>query len=66
MDDTQLQLALYVNKASELAEAVRHNIQHNNSVITPETVIVLNAFIIAANQIKDLTDIIQDGQIQLN
>lgn len=66
MEDKQLQLALYVNKASELAEAVRYNIQHNNSVITPETVVILNAFIIAANQIKDLTDVVQNGQIQLN
>lgn len=66
MEDKQLQLALYVNKASELAEAVRYNIQHNNSVITPETIVILNAFIIAANQIKDLTDVVQNGQIQLN
>lgn len=63
MDDTQLSLALYVNKASELAEQVRHDIQHNNGTITEKTVKVLNAFIIAANMIKDLTSTINSSQI---
>lgn len=66
MDDTQLSLALYVNKASDLAEAVRHNIQHNDGKISPETVLALNSFIVAANQIKDLTDLIQTDSMILN
>lgn len=66
MTDEQLQLALYVHRASDLAESVRHNIQHNNGVITPETIAILNAFVTAANQIKDLTETLGSDKMNLN
>jgi hypothetical protein len=43
----------YVNAASDLAEAVKDNIQHEG-IVTDETVLKLNAFIIASNEIADL------------
>jgi len=55
MDATQRALAVYVNRATDLAEAVKHDIQ-KKGFITDETVLALNAFIIAANNIKDLEE----------
>lgn len=66
VDQTELALTLYVNKASDLAECLRHDIQHNDSKVSTKTILALNTFIIAANQIKDLTDIIDKNSIKLN
>jgi hypothetical protein len=63
---TQKLLADYVNKATDLAESVRRNIQHNNAIIDNKTVIALNEFIIAANGIKDLTDELEKVNTKLN
>lgn len=66
MSHAQLALALYVDKASDLAENVRYDIQHNDGKISKNTVLALNAFIIAANQIKDLTDNLERTSNKLN
>lgn len=66
MDSTQRALLAYVEKASELAEAVRKDIQANNGAISNKTVLALNEFIIAANMIKDLTDVLEQDTIKLN
>lgn len=66
MDSAQLALALYVDKASDLAEAIRHDVQHNNGAISNKTILALNAFVIAANQIKDLTDTLEQSTTKLN
>ena len=50
---TKLALIKYVNTASDLAESVKNNIVHEG-VITDETVLKLNEFIIASNAIQDL------------
>lgn len=55
MDATQRALAIYVNRASDLAEAVRLDIQKKGYIST-KTILALNAFIVAANNIKDLTE----------
>lgn len=59
-------LAAYVDKATDLAEAVRNAVQHNSGVIDNKTVLALNDFIIAANNIKDLTDTLENDSIKLN
>jgi len=53
--DTQRALATYVNAATDLAEALKDNIQHGNK-ITDATILKLNEFRIAANAIADLTE----------
>lgn len=53
--DTQRAIATYVNAATDLAEAVKENIQHGGK-ITDATVLKLNAFRIAANAVSDMTN----------
>jgi len=65
MKNTQKLLADYVNAASDLAEAVRKNIQHDGKV-NIKTVEALNTFIIAANNVKDLTDELEKVNTKLN
>lgn len=65
MDQTDRALALYVNRASDLAEAVKKDIQ-KKGYISNKTVLALNAFIIAANNIKDLTDELDKINMELN
>jgi hypothetical protein len=50
---TKKALAKYVNTATDLAESVKRNIVHDG-IIDNETVLKLNAFIIASNDIEDL------------
>jgi methyl-accepting chemotaxis protein len=52
---TQRALARYVNAATDLAEAVKHDIQHGGKILDA-TVLKLNEFAIAANAINDLTE----------
>lgn len=59
-------LANYVNKATNLAELVKNNIQKNNNKIDEKTILALNEFIIAANEIKDLIDYIEKDNVLLN
>ncbi len=63
MSKTKMLLAKYVDTASTLAESVKRNISHGKkhngdivAVIDDATVLALNEFIIASNEIKDLTD----------
>lgn len=65
-DETQKQLAYYVNKASDLAESVRRDLQKNKGVLSSTTIVALNDFIIAANVIKSLTDELDQDTIKLN
>jgi len=53
MDITEKTIQRYVETATDLAESVKRNIAHEG-IIDNETVLKLNAFIIAANAIKDL------------
>jgi len=53
--ETQRALARYVNAATDLAEAVKENIQHGGK-ITDTTVLKLNEFRIAANAVQDMTE----------
>lgn len=55
MDKEEKQLAEYVNKASELAEALRKDIRRDGK-ISNKTVMALNEFIITANSFEDLED----------
>ncbi len=52
-DRTKAALVKYVETATDLAESVKRNIVHEG-VVDDETVLKLNAFIIAANNIEDL------------
>jgi len=65
MNKTQRALALYTNKATDLAESLKKDIQ-KGSTISQKTVLALNAFIIAANNVKDLTDEIEKIDTSLN
>lgn len=65
MDETERALALYVNRASDLAEAVKKDIQ-KKGYISQKTVNALNAFIIAANNIADMTEALNELIQDLN
>lgn len=64
-DETQRALAIYVNRAADLADAVKVDIQ-KKGYITDKTVIALNNFIIASNNIADLTNALNEINIKLN
>lgn len=55
----------YVDTATTLAELVKSNVQ-KDGIITNETVIALNEFIIASNAIKDLTDELHETDQKYN
>ena len=61
MDKTKKAIQKYVDTASDLAESIKRNIQHEG-IIDDETVLKLNAFIIASNEISDLlSQLTEDG-----
>ncbi len=55
----------YVDKAADLAESVKRNIVHEG-VIDDETVVKLNNFIIASNEIADMPLDFTDGENEDN
>ena len=55
---TEAALALYVNKAEDLAEQIKKDIQ-KKGYISNRTVLALNAFTIASNNVKDLQILVQ-------
>ncbi len=59
MSVTKEAFAKYVDAGHELAERVKKNIQKDR-IISDETVLALNEFIIASNAVKDLTDKLND------
>lgn len=65
MDETKQNLILYVNAATDLAETLRRAIQRGGT-IDDKTILALNNFVIAANNIKDVTDEIKKDEIKLN
>lgn len=65
MDETQRALALYVNRASDLAESVKKDIM-KKGYISDKTVNALNSFIIAANNIADLAEALDELISDLN
>lgn len=64
MDITQKALLEYVNAAADLAECVKQNVRKGGK-ITNETVIALNNFIIASNEIKYLTIALEKNNLKL-
>lgn len=62
MDKTEKLLAEYVNRAADLAELLRSDIQHNDSKISNKTILALNAFIIASNAFEEFND---DNEVNL-
>lgn len=65
MTITQRALAMYVNRAADLAESLKKDIQ-KRGYISDKTILALNAFIVAANNIKDLTDELDKINQELN
>jgi hypothetical protein len=57
MEKARIALDNYINTATDLAESVKRNIVHGG-MIDNETVLKLNAFIIAANAAADLKDVL--------
>lgn len=62
---TQRALIIYVNAAADLAESVKRDIQKKGYVTDP-TVLALNKFIIASNNVDDITTAIKDLSKDLN
>lgn len=58
-------LAIYVNKATDLADSIKRNIRHDG-FIDDQTVLALNDFIIAANNVQDLIEILEKHKVVLN
>ncbi len=65
MDDQKQLLQKFVDTASDLAESVKRNIQHDGA-IDDETVLKLNAFIIASNAIADMIELIELDENETN
>lgn len=65
MDKTKKALEKYVTAAANLAESVKRNIVHEG-VIDDETVLKLNAFIIAGNEISDMLSQLTDADNESN
>ncbi len=65
IDETQRALAVFVNRAADLAESVKKDIQ-KKGYISDKTVICLNDFIISMNSIADLTTALNQINITLN
>lgn len=65
MSVSKRQFVRYVNAGHSLAELLKRNIQ-KDGLITNETVLALNEFIIASNEIKDLTDEVREDDKTLN
>ncbi len=59
MDKNKELIQKFADTAHDLAQSVKDNIVHEG-VITDETVIKLNNFIIASNAVADMLDLIQD------
>jgi hypothetical protein len=65
MARTKQALIKYVDTATALAESIKRNIQHDGKVDN-KTVLALNEFIIAANDISSLTDELTKDKMKLN
>lgn len=64
-DKLESLLRKYTDAATGLAEAVKRNIKHD-SKIDKVTVLALNEFIIAANEVSFFTDKLNNANIKLN
>ncbi len=65
IDETQRALAVFVNRAADLADSVKKDIQ-KKGYISDKTVICLNDFIISMNSIADLTTALNQINMTLN
>lgn len=65
MDKAQKAFEKYVEAATILAESVKRNIVHEG-VIDNETILKLNEFIIASNEIEDLLAVLVDSNNENN
>lgn len=59
MDKAEKAFNKYVEAATDLAESIKRNIVHEG-IIDNETILKLNAFIIASNEIEDLLSVLTD------
>lgn len=62
---TDKALNRYVNTASDLAESLKRNIQKDR-FIDDKTMLILNEFIIAANEISDMIEHLNKKVIKFN
>ncbi len=61
---TKKQFQKYVDTAAALADAVKRDIT-KDGIITNRTILVLNEFIIASNDIADVIDSVRDPNSRL-
>lgn len=64
-DKTKAALVKYVNTASDLAEQIKDDIVHNR-IVSDNTILKLNQFIIAANAIQDLYEELSKDPLEEN
>lgn len=64
-EHNKLLLENFVDRTSDLIEAVKRNIKHEG-VIDDRTVIALNATIVAANQFLDAVEYLEQDKRTLN
>lgn len=65
MPGTKQLLANYANKAADLAEAIKRDLQ-KGGVITKKTELALKDFVIAANMVDDMINAVKEGTVALN
>ena len=58
-------LTAYVNAASDLAEQMSLDLKHGD-MYTNQTITALSKFVSTANAVKDMLDVLEDRNINLN
>lgn len=59
-------LVKYVDAATDLAEAVKRCVQHNESVIDDDCVVKLSEFAAAASAVENLTSALKNKTYKIN
>lgn len=65
MTPERLKIINYVGAASDLAETLKRNLESKKQKITSETVVCLAKFYKAANDMKDLLDVLEADKKQI-
>jgi hypothetical protein len=62
----EAKLAIYVNAAADLAESVRLDIVDNDEQISKDTILALNRFVQASQEVAVVTNALQPDNTKLN
>jgi hypothetical protein len=66
MNDGEKMLMRYAAAATNLADAMRDDLHHNDGVYSEKTLLAYNAFVVESNAMKAFTDGLEDEYIKYN